>query len=98
MIGTCVLSPRLLTVTRARTRYALSPRLYTQLRELLSGRVAIKYIGLSAVSEGLTLTPTLPLTPTPTLTLTPTLPLTPTPLSRQGGGESRGSAGGGAIE
>ena len=33
----------------------LSPRLYTQLRELLSGRVAFKYIGLSAVSEGLTI-------------------------------------------
>ena len=35
--------------------YVLSPRLYTQLRELLSGRVAFKYIGLSAVSEGLTI-------------------------------------------
>ena len=35
--------------------YLLSPKLYTQLRDLLSGRVAMKYIGLSAVSEGLTI-------------------------------------------
>jgi len=35
--------------------YLLSPKLYTQLRDLLSGRVATKYIGLSAISEGLTI-------------------------------------------
>jgi hypothetical protein len=35
--------------------YLLSPKLYTELRDLLSGRVAMKYIGLSAISEGLTI-------------------------------------------
>ena len=35
--------------------YLLSPKLYGELRDLLSGRVALKYIGLSAISEGLTI-------------------------------------------
>ena len=78
--------------------YLLSPKLYGELRDLLSGRVALKYIGLSAISEGLTILGfylasiayglfsqvnlTLTLPPTPTLTPTLTLTLT-LPLTRR---------------
>lgn len=35
--------------------YALSPKLNAQLRDLFSGRISHKFIGLSAISEGLTI-------------------------------------------
>ena len=34
--------------------YALSPRLLRELRDLFSGKIASRYIWLSALSEGLT--------------------------------------------